>query len=644
MCGIAGVLGHDVDVCEKRVRDMTASLRHRGPDNQGLWCDSASGIGLGHARLSILDLSPAGHQPMASATGRYVIVFNGEMYNHFRLRTSLEETRETQAWRGHSDTETLLAGFDAWGVEATIKKSVGMFAFAVWDRQTRTLTLARDRLGEKPLFYGWQGRTFLFASELKALRAHRAFEADVDRDALASFMRYGYVPAPQSIYRGIYKLLPGTLLSIRVDQHGAIPAPYWSLLDEASRGLQKPFAGSDDEALHELESRLSEAVALQQISDVPLGAFLSGGIDSSTIVALMQAHSSRPVNSFTIGFDDPKYNEADHARAVAHHLGTEHTDLYVTPEEARAVIPRLPTLYDEPFADASQIPTFLVSQLARRVVTVSLSGDAGDELFGGYNRYAWTRRLLNVPVSVRRIMARGLTVLSPAKWDRLYSGVDLILPASLRVRMPGDQAHKLARLLAVQSDVAMYERLVSVWPDSNGIVVGGHDATNISKAWQDLDGCASLEHRMMALDALTYLPDDILCKVDRAAMGVSLETRLPFLDHRVVEYAWQLPLHMKIRDGQGKWILRKLLHKYLPKELVDRPKMGFGVPIDAWLRGPLREWADDLLSESRIEAEGYLKSVPIRTKWMEHLSGRRNWQYPLWNVLMFQAWLAEHGR
>jgi len=515
-----------------------------------------------------------------------------------------------------------------------------MFAFAVWDTESHTLTLGRDRLGEKPLYYGWQGDTFLFGSELKALKAHPAFRAQIDRDAVASLMRHGYIPAPRSIYRSIHKLLPGTLVHVRArETAGSTPVPYWSLDEVVRQGLQTPFAGSDAQALEGLEARLSEAVSLQQISDVPLGAFLSGGIDSSTIVALMQAQSSQPVHSFTIGFDDHQYDEAGHARAVARHLGTDHTDLYVTPQEARAVIPTLPTLYDEPFADASQIPVFLVSQLARRRVTVSLSGDGGDELFGGYNRYAWTRRVLKVPLPVRRVLAAGLRVLSPSQWDRVYGGMQSILPASLRVRLPGDQAHKLAQVLAVGSDAAIYQRLVSTWPDPNEIVVGGSDPTDISQSWGELAACDSFEHRMMALDALTYLPDDILCKVDRAAMGVSLETRVPFLDHRVVEYAWQLPLHMKIRHGQGKWILRQLLHKYVPKELIERPKMGFGVPIDAWLRGPLREWAEDLLSESRIKSEGYLNPLPIRRKWSEHLSGRRNWQYHMWSVLMFQAWL-----
>jgi asparagine synthase (glutamine-hydrolysing) len=650
MCGFVGVFDPE-QVNEELLRRMVSTIHHRGPDDRGVWCDAGAGVGLAHARLSILDLSSAGHQPMRSVIGRYVIAFNGEIYNHLSLRAELEKSalttdpspaskREETLWRGHSDTETLLAGFEAWGIEATVKKSVGMFAFAVWDRLTRTLTLGRDRLGEKPLYYGWQGRTFLFGSELKALRVHPVFRAEIDRDALVAFMRYSYIPAPKSIYSGIHKLLPGTLLRVRAGERAdSKPVPYWSLLDEARQGLQTVFLGSDSEALEGLEAKLSRAVALQQIADVPLGAFLSGGIDSSMIVALMQAQSSRPIHTFTIGFDDHQYNEAVHARAVARFLGTDHTELYVTPEEAREVILRLPMLYDEPFGDSSQIPTFLVSQLARRSVTVSLSGDAGDELFGGYNRYAWARKLLKYPAPLRRMLAGGLTALSPSQWDRIYSAMQPMLPSSLRVRLPGDKAHKLAQVLEVDSDAAIYQRLISTWPNPDELVVGGHDSADLSKAWGELDEFGAPENRMMALDALNYLPDDILCKVDRAAMGVSLETRVPFLDHRVVEFAWRLPMHMKMRNGQGKWILRQLLYKYVPKELIERPKMGFGVPIDVWLRGPLREWAEDLLSETRLKRENFFNPAPIRQKWAEHLSGQRNWQYHLWNVLMFQAWL-----
>jgi asparagine synthase (glutamine-hydrolysing) len=643
MCGFAGVLSLQ-PVSEEHARPMGAAVEHRGPDDQGVWCDSSAGIGLAFARLAILDLSAAGHQPMVSRHGRYVIAFNGEIYNYLDLRRELDSLPRVYggSWHGHSDTEVLLAGFDAWGIERTLHKTVGMFAFGVWDRRTKTLTLGRDRLGEKPLYYGWQGDTFLFGSELKALRAHPAFRADIDRDALAAYMRYSYIPAPGSIYRGIHKLLPGTLLEVRRERRdGPAPRPYWSLLEAARKGIESPFAGSTADALEGLEARLSEAVALQQIADVPLGAFLSGGVDSSTVVALMQKQSSRPVHSFTIGFEATGYNEAQHAAAVARHLGTDHTELYVSAEETRAVIPRLPALYDEPFADSSQVPTFLVSQLARRSVTVSLSGDGGDELFGGYNRYTWARRSLLLPAPLRRTLARGIASLTPATWDRVYSVLQPLVPRPLRVRMPGDKAHKLAHVWGADSDAAVYQYLVSTWAGEHALIRNGRDTTDLPHLWEEVADLGAAENRMMAIDALTYLPDDILCKVDRAAMGISLETRVPLLDHRVVEYAWRLPLNMKIRNGQGKWILRQLLYKYVPEKLIERPKMGFGLPIGSWLRGPLRDWAEDLLAQSRLEQEGFLNAGPIREKWAEHLSGMRNWQYQLWTVLMFQAWLAE---
>ncbi len=644
MCGFTGVLS--AGSCdENTLVRMITTLHHRGPDNQGVWCDPSSGIGLAFARLSILDLSPAGHQPMVSASGRYIIIFNGEIYNHLAIRAELEREKQAPGWRGHSDTETLLAAFEAWGIEAAIKRTVGMFAFAVWDRHSRRLTLGRDRLGEKPLYYGWQGNTFLFGSELKALKAHPDFNKDIDRSALAAFMRYCYIPAPQSIYQGISKLSPGTLLSLQVGEHSEPrPVPYWSLMDVACKGLQAPFSGSDAEALAGIETRLSEAVSSQQISDVPLGAFLSGGIDSSIIVALMQAQSSNPIHTFTIGFNERSYNEAIHANAVARHLGTDHTEYYVSPEEARSVIPRLPALYDEPFADSSQIPTFLVSQLAKRSVTVSLSGDAGDELFGGYNRYLWMRKVQRVPSLIRKLLAGGITALSPAQWDKIYNMVLPLLPRSLQMSLPGVKMHKLAPVLTMGSMGAIYKQLTSTWTNPGELVSGGHETFDIADKWDTLSDFCPHEHRMMALDLLTYLPDDILCKVDRAAMGVSLETRMPFLDHRVVEFAWQLPLQMKIRDGQGKWILRQLLYKYIPEKLIERPKMGFGVPVDSWLRGPLKEWSEELLNESRLRQGGYLNPAPIRLKWAEHLSGKRNWQYHLWNVLMFQAWLAEQKK
>ncbi len=641
MCGIAGFLTLiKTDNPFAIATRMADAIVHRGPDDAGAWVDEAAGVALAHRRLAILDLTPAGAQPMISACGRYVMVFNGEVYNFEEIRIELEKAGAAPAWRGHSDTEVMLVAIATWGLEAALKKFVGMFAFALWDRENRTLTLARDRLGEKPLYYGRQGGVFLFGSELKALKQHPAFEGEVDREALALYLRYCTIPAPRSIYRGIHKLTPGTLLRVCAsDRQLSEPMPFWLLNDVAEQGQREFFQGSDAEAVAALEAKLLDAVRLQQIADVPLGAFLSGGIDSSTIVALMQAQSTRPVRTFTIGFQEAGYNEAEHAKAIARHLGTDHTELYVTPAQAQAVIPRLATLYDEPFADSSQIPTYLVSQMARERVTVSLSGDGGDELFGGYNRYAWATKILQRPRFLRKLLAHGLTALSPLVLNRLCRALAPVVPKSMRFGLPGDKAHKLASILGAESQVAIYRGLVSTWPAPADVVLGSEEPATLlddPSRWADV---SEFEHRMMYLDAMSYLPDDTLVKVDRAAMGVSLETRVPFLDHRVVEFAWQLPLSMKIRDGQGKWILRQVLYKYVPRNLIERPKTGFGVPIDSWLRGPLREWAEDLLDESRLRREGFFNSAPIRQKWTEHLSGQRNWQYHLWGILMFQEWL-----
>ena len=616
---------------------MAFVLRHRGPDDHGIWFDADARIGLAHTRLSILDLSTAGHQPMPSASGRFIISFNGEIYNHLEMRRRLQEASSAPNWRGHSDTETLLAGFEAWGIEATVQKTFGMFAFAVWDKHTRTLTLARDRIGEKPLYYGWQNGAFLFASELKAIKCHPSFCGDINRNALAAYMRFGNVPAPQSIYTGISKLTPGTLLTVTLDAaKDCIPVPYWSLLDVARKGLQDPFQGSDSEALAQLTSTLSAAVLSQQIADVPVGAFLSGGIDSSLIVAMMQSQANKPVHTFTIGFENAQYNEANYARAVANHLGTQHTELIVTSAQAQEVLFLLPTLYDEPFADSSAIPTFLVSKLAHKDVKVSLSGDGGDELFGGYNRYS--NKVEKIPGFLRRPLALIFESVSPNTWDLAASLSSPLLPNSLKFTSPGDRAHKLASVLHCDSPSHLYERLLSQWPEANSIVLGADYKSSIQSLWQQLSDFKSNELKMMACDTLGYLPNDILHKVDRAAMGVSLETRVPFLDNRVIEFAWRLPQHMKIRNGQRKWILRELLYKHVPRNLIERPKTGFGIPIGDWLRGPLRDWAEDLLSESRLRQEGFFDPIPIRRKWAQHLSGARNWQHHLWNVLMFQAW------
>ncbi len=656
MCGIAGFFvpgGQSGISLEPVARDMARRLVHRGPDDEGVWIDASSGLALVHRRLSILDLSNSGHQPMVSSCGRYVLVFNGEIYNHQAIRRELEtgfQPPAMQSWRGHSDTETLLAAIAAWGVEQTLHKSVGMFAFALWDRRERALCLARDRFGEKPLYFGLQGGALLFASELKALLAYPGFQGEVDREVLALFLRHNAVPAPHSIYQGIFKLPPGMWLKLTQDDVAnrrlPTPSPYWSLRDVAERGQAGPFQGSDDEAVSELERLLQHSVAGQMLADVPLGAFLSGGVDSSTVVALMQTQSSRPVQTFTIGFHEGGYNEAEHAHAVAAHLGTEHTELYVTPEQAQSVIPRLPVLYDEPFADVSQIPTFLVSELARRHVTVSLSGDGGDEIFGGYNRYVraasiW-RKLGWLPHSVRSGLAGLLTTVPPSAWDACFDRLGTLLPSHWHYRTPGDKLHKLAEMLSVRSPDEIYTSLVSQWRHPENVVTGSVKSVKVIKDKECAAGLHDLEHRMMFLDAVSYMPDDVLVKVDRAAMGISLETRVPMLDHRVVEFAWSLPLAMKIRGNEGKWLLRRLLDRHVPRLLIDRPKTGFGVPIDTWLRGPLRDWAEVLLDPLKLKNQGFFHPEPIRVKWKEHLNGKRNWSHQIWSVLMFQAWLYEH--
>lgn len=646
MCGFAGVFSPGAAVSEGLLQRMGDAIAHRGPDDSGLWSDAQAGIGLAHRRLSIVDLSPAGHQPMLSPSARYVIAFNGEIYNHHALRAQLPEV----SWRGHSDTETLLAAFDVMGVEAALKQSVGMFAFALWDRAERSLYLARDRFGEKPLYYGVQKDLLLFGSELKALRAHPALVREIDRDALTLLLRHNYVPAPHSIYRGIRKLPPGTYLRLRADVDGklgnnATPVQYWSASDAAAGGEGQLLAGGETEIIDALECRLRESIGMQMMADVPLGAFLSGGIDSSTVVALMQSQSAKAVKTFTIGFHESGYDEAIHARAVARHLDTDHTELYVTAAEAQAVIPLLPTLYDEPFSDSSQIPTHLVSRLARQQVAVSLSGDGGDELFGGYNRYFMASRMWRkarwMPRPLRLAAAAAMQAIPASNWDALYRLGSGLLPASLKTIQASDKAHKLAQVLAARGPEDIYRRLISHWKEPQSIVLGGTEPITTLQNSQIWNAVRRFESQMMLQDTVSYLPDDILAKVDRAAMAVSLETRVPFLDHRVMEMAWRLPLHMKIRHGQGKWALRQVLYRHVPRELVERPKMGFGVPIDSWLRGPLREWAEALLDESRLRREGYFNPNPIRALWDEHLTGKNNWQYYLWDVLMFQAWLEK---
>jgi len=689
MCGFAGLLlvhPGALDNPKAFATRMADTIAHRGPDDSGAWADEQVGVALGFRRLSIIELSSAGHQPMVSKSGRFVIAFNGEIYNHLELRQELHRdeglTSSSRndvnkfgdgAWRGHSDTETLLAGFEQWGIETTLSKSVGMFAISLWDVKERTLHLARDRFGEKPLYYGWTGsaagRAFVFGSELKALSAFPGFNNPVCREALAQYMRFMVVPAPRSIYQGVYKLEPGCLLSIR----GVVPlaAPempvrppgtyenltlkrWWSLAESVQAGAQQ-LVTDEGEALELLEQRLTDSVRLQSLADVPLGAFLSGGVDSSTIVALMQRQATRPVKTFTVGFEEAGFDESPQARAVAKHLGTDHTELFVTATEAQTIIAKLPEMYDEPFADSSQIPTFLVCRTARQHVTVALSGDAGDELFGGYNRYFWGPRIWSklawLPYPVRQSLGAAISAVPVNGWDALSRPANALLGGQ-GISHAGDKAHKLAaRLRGVRNLDDLYFSLVSEWQDPAQVVLGdnGRSVVEPSSLLNDpLPGCdmagaANSPLRMMYQDSMTYLPDDILCKVDRAAMAVSLETRVPLLDHRVVELAWRLPLHMKMRGNTGKWALRQILYKHVPQKLIERPKAGFAIPIGQWLRGPLRPWAEALLNEARLKREGYFHSEPIRQAWTEHQTAKRDHTAKLWAVLMFQSWLEANS-
>lgn len=639
---------------------MAERIAHRGPDDMGVWVDQMSGVVLAHRRLSIVDLSPTGHQPMISSSGRYVIAFNGEIYNHLRLRAELESSsREITAvssvsqpaaqilWRGHSDTETLLAGFESWGIEATLCKAVGMFAIALWDRKEKVLTLARDRIGEKPLYYGFQQDTFVFGSELKALKVHPDFLGEVNRDAICLYLRHRYIPAPYSIYKGISKLHPGTYVQLpfdgQHDVHRVINSNnYWDLVDVALKAVAKPFSGDEAAAITALDNQLSESVGQQMVADVPIGVFLSGGVDSSTVVALMQKQSAVAIKTFSIGFKEHGYNEAEYARAVALHLGTDHTELYVSAEDAIQVIPALARIYDEPFADSSQIPTFLLSKMTRQHVTVCLSGDAGDELFCGYNRYALTdmwNRMVWVPFELRRVAGRFLGSLAPTFTVAGLRKTGYLLGL---LANRGEKLSKLAALLSRVDRVSdLYYGVVSEIDNPDEVVIGAREP----ETWLTTKGLEleseDAKLQMMLKDMMTYLPDDILVKVDRAAMANSLETRMPFLDHRVVKLAWELPLSTKMRDGVGKWILRQVLYKYVPRHLIERPKAGFEIPLGDWLRGPLREWAEAMLDEHRLRKEGFFNVSLVREKWLAHLTGQGNSQRFLWTILMFQTWLDE---
>jgi asparagine synthase (glutamine-hydrolysing) len=622
---------------------MLSRIQHRGPNDAGFWVDNGVGLAIAHRRLSILDLTPAGHQPMASPCGRYILSYNGEIYNHGDLRNELDREGGGFYWRGYSDTETLLAGLRHWGIEKCLEKLNGMFAFAFWDSLEKQLVLARDRMGEKPLYYGRSGDTFLFGSELKALATHPSWSGQVNREALALFFQYCYVPAPFSIYTGISKLLPAHYVVIR-NQGREISEPhcYWNpyrIAEQGATGAGREAA----ELIEELDALLRDSISRRMMADVPLGAFLSGGYDSSTVAALMQVQSNRPAKTFSIGFSEDTFNEAPYAKAVAAHLGTDHTELYVSPKEAIAVIPRLPEIYDEPFADSSQIPTFLVSQLARQHVTVALSGDGGDELFCGYNRYLmgynFWRRLRFLSPSARK----GISWLLRNAPSSLLDTLQRQLPKQFQVSSLPDRLPKLADVLAHQDAAGFYASLVSsAKPITEGWVIGASNSASMS-GLAVTSNFSDFRDQMMHWDQMTYLPDDILVKVDRASMAVGLEARVPLLDHRLVEFAWRVPIGFKYREGQGKWLLRQVLHRYVPKNLMERPKMGFGVPIEHWLRGPLKEWATLLLDEQRLKKEGFLNAAPIKKMWQEHLASKRRWHYQLWNVLMFQAWL-EHTK
>jgi len=644
MCGIVGFIdrraGTPPAELHLELRRMAESVRHRGPDSEGYWEDAGAGIALGHRRLAIIDLSPAGRQPMHSRSGRFVLSFNGEIYNFQEIRQQLLQLDDTLHFRGHSDTEVMLAAFEMWGVRDTVSRFNGMFAFALWDRHSRTLHLARDRMGEKPVYYTSQGSTFLFASELPALRVHRAFAAGVSRAALAEYFRLNYVPAPLSIYEGVYKLPPGCLLTLNQGETPQV-SPYWSLGDAVRRGLANPFSGTDADAIDRLDDLLRAAVRIRMLADVPLGVFLSGGIDSSTVTALMQIQSATPVRSFSIGFSEEEFDESANARAVARHLGTNHTELVATSSEARDVIPLLPEMYGEPFGDSSQIPTHLVARMTRGYVTVALSGDGGDELFGGYNRHVWIsrlwKRLGRLPHSLRRGLSGGLAVLSPHSWDGVLGAASFV-PFLPKARTPGEKIHKVAAVLESRHPGEMYSELTSHCSYANELVLGtgGQTVPPAIEPWlQSLD----IAEQIMYLDTASYLPDDIFAKVDRATMAVSLEARAPFVDHRIVEFVWSLPLAMKIRGEQTKWILRRVLEKYVPSSLFERPKTGFAVPLSDWLRGPLRGWAEDMLAEERLRRQGYLDPKLVRSRWAQVLKGAGNWQFHVWDVLMFQGWL-----
>lgn len=658
MCGIAGFVGFKTSLSTEelavRVQGMADRIAHRGPDDAGVYVDSAANVALSFRRLSIIDLSREGHQPMRSVSGRYHLVFNGEIYNFQDLRRELEAAGHV--FRGHSDTEVLLAAIEAWGLPAALKRAKGMLALALWDKARRELSLARDRVGKKPLYYGWANGCFVFASELKAFRALPEFQPTINRGALTLLLRHNYIPAPYSIYEGIFKLCQAEFLTLPIDELPARPDyavleryrhRYWRWSDAVRAGAMNPYQGDARDACKDLQASLQAAVRSRMVADVPLGALLSGGIDSSLVTALMQTESSTSIKTFSIGFHESDYNEAGFAKAVAARLGTDHTELYVSPAEAMAVIPDLPAIFDEPLADVSQIPTYMVSRLARGQVTVALSGDGGDELFAGYTRYLLAdklRRTLHLlPAPGRRALAGLIERVAPRHWDGLLGLFGPLVPRGARDR-PGDKLHKLSPLMKCADPIELYRALFSQWRDPAAVVKGCTEPPTPFTDALERPAMNDFIERMMQLDSVTYLPENILAKVDRASMAVSLEVRCPLLDSDLIDFAWRLPMDFKVRAGKGKWLLRQLLYRYVPRELVDRPKMGFDVPIGRWLVGDLRDWAQDLLDEHKLVQQGYFEPTPIRCRWEEHVDGIRNWQYPLWNVLMFQAWVDHAAR
>ncbi len=648
MCGIAGLLDPErrFEPAElgRRAEAMAATITHRGPDASGLWCEPGGGVALGHRRLAVVGLGAGGDQPMASADGRYVLSYNGELYNHRSLRSRL--SGQGASFRGQSDTEVLAEAVAHWGLAAALDATEGMFAFALWDRHRRVLHLVRDRFGEKPLYYGWVGGCLAYGSELKALCRLEDFDAEVDRDAVALFLRHNCVPAPWTIYRGVAKLCPGQHLAVGPDARpgsALVPGSYWSARDAINKARTHPHTGPVEAMVDELEATLSESVAARMVADVPVGAFLSGGIDSSLIVSLMQRHSTRPVRTFTVGFAERAFDESEDAAAVAAHLGTDHTPIVLGPEDAAGLIPALPDIWDEPFGDVSEIPMHVLSKLARTEVTVALSGDGGDELFAGYNRHAWLeriwRRAAPLPEWLRRAAARSMDWLPPAAVERSAHAAARLSPR-LEVRNPAFKVAKMAKVLGAAGPEEAYLALASYWDDAEGMVIGAGDSPSVAGRPEDWPALSGITEQMLWLDLVGYLPDDILTKLDRAAMAVSLETRVPFLDRSVFDLAWRVPLGAKLHEGTTKWILRQVLDRSVPASLVDRPKMGFGFPIGPMLRGALRPWAEDLLSESRLRRQGLLEPAPIRRAWADHVAGRRDLAHELWDVLALQAWLA----